>query len=104
MLPETIIENIELIKCWWINIQIDHYQIDIKTWDDYKRIFIRPSELLKMIGNANEKIEEIDILKDSILFLEYLIKNDWEWWSMTKENWEDMNLEELKEFIVSRDF
>lgn len=97
MWPETIIENIELIKCWWIVVQIDHYQIDIKTEDKYERIFIKPSELLEMISKANKVVEERDILLDSIWFLQGVIRGDIEWGAIEKENWEDMTLDEMKQ-------
>lgn len=94
MWPETIIENIEVIKAWGIYTWTYHYQIDIRQWDITWRIFIKQSDLLKMLWKANERKEEKIELDDNIAFVESLIRWDSKWECIVDEK--PLSLEELK--------
>ena len=87
--PEIIIESIELL--YW-----NLYQFDINIWENQKeRFFIRQSELLKKLSEANEKSEEISDLRNYKKQLEEaIIKNEL---CFILENWVPMTIDEMKE-------
>lgn len=94
MWPEIIID-IELI--YW-----NLYQFDISIWDNQKeRFFIRQSELLKKLSEANEKSEKIKDIKDSIKEMKaYISDKCWiHWYWPCNNDWDIMNEDELKEVL-----
>lgn len=91
MWPETIIEQIELVN--W-----DTYQIDIKQENKHLwRIFLKQSELLKMLSEANQRVEYKKQLKQHIN--DYKDCLDWKIGMRVEIEWREIWKEEMKKVL-----